>query len=403
MPPAMWWTGTGCSPCSPPTSLNGAYWSGGTVVVTVMTNLGFHEAMAAAGVNVHTVGVGDRYVLEALDANGWALGGEQSGHIVFRSLATTGDGVLSGLLLADLVSRQRHQLGRHGRRRPAALAPGAAQRGCGRPGRLGRSGGGVGRGPGGGTEPGPAAAGCSCARAGPSHWSGSWWKRPRKRRRRRPPNASSRPCTPPWAAQPAPRGAAPLPFVYMCGIVAVLAQPSSRPVPGAGQVEEAIADALSQLGAVGTGTGPADQLSALRAATATLDELERVLARVPGLTCLICDSAAAGAVQRGAAQMQALVAGYEAALDAGASRRGHRPARGGQRQPSCACTMQYGPSATTGSTPPGPCRLWPPRSVCSPMASGRDRAPSPCCGRSRLPSARSTASRSGGGTPPACT
>ena len=75
-----------------------------------MTNLGFHQAMAAAGVNVHTVGVGDRYVLEALDAQGWALGGEQSGHIVFRSLATTGDGVLSGLLLADLVTRQRHHL-----------------------------------------------------------------------------------------------------------------------------------------------------------------------------------------------------------------------------------------------------------------------------------------------------
>ncbi len=71
-----------------------------------MTNLGFHQAMAAAGVKVHTVNVGDRYVLEALDANGWSLGGEQSGHIIFRSLATTGDGVLSGYLLAGLVTRQ---------------------------------------------------------------------------------------------------------------------------------------------------------------------------------------------------------------------------------------------------------------------------------------------------------
>ena len=78
---------------------------GGTVVVTVMTNLGFHRAMDPVGVKVHTVAVGDRYVLEALDANGWSLGGEQSGHIVFRSLATTGDGVLSGLMLADLVRR----------------------------------------------------------------------------------------------------------------------------------------------------------------------------------------------------------------------------------------------------------------------------------------------------------
>jgi phosphoglucosamine mutase len=84
---------------------------GATVVVTVMTNLGFHQAMAAAGVKVHTVAVGDRNVLEALDANGWALGGEQSGHIIFRSLATTGDGVLSGLLLADLVHRKGPPLG----------------------------------------------------------------------------------------------------------------------------------------------------------------------------------------------------------------------------------------------------------------------------------------------------
>ncbi|HTW07221.1 MAG TPA: phosphoglucosamine mutase [Acidimicrobiales bacterium] len=85
---------------------------GSTVVVTVMTNLGFHRAMAVAGVSVSTVSVGDRNVLEALDANGWALGGEQSGHIVFRSLATTGDGVLSGLLLADLVRRKGQPLDR---------------------------------------------------------------------------------------------------------------------------------------------------------------------------------------------------------------------------------------------------------------------------------------------------
>ena len=51
--------------------------------------------------------VGDRYVLEALDADGLTLGGEQSGHIVFRRLATTGDGVLTGLILADLVKRGR--------------------------------------------------------------------------------------------------------------------------------------------------------------------------------------------------------------------------------------------------------------------------------------------------------
>ncbi|MCU4186288.1 phosphoglucosamine mutase [Acidiferrimicrobium sp. IK] len=81
-----------------------------TVVVTVMTNLGFHQAMAAAGITVHQTQVGDRYVLEALDANRWSLGGEQSGHVIFRDLATTGDGLLSGLLLADLVARSGRSL-----------------------------------------------------------------------------------------------------------------------------------------------------------------------------------------------------------------------------------------------------------------------------------------------------
>ncbi len=79
--------------------------SGDAVAVTVMTNLGFHRAMAAAGVKVASTPVGDRYVLEALETNGWSLGGEQSGHIIFRDLATTGDGVLTGLLLLDLLVR----------------------------------------------------------------------------------------------------------------------------------------------------------------------------------------------------------------------------------------------------------------------------------------------------------
>ena len=81
-----------------------------TVVVTVMTNLGFHLAMADAGVTVHQTPVGDRHVLEALDTHGWSLGGEQSGHLIFRELATTGDGVLSGLLLLDLLVRERRPL-----------------------------------------------------------------------------------------------------------------------------------------------------------------------------------------------------------------------------------------------------------------------------------------------------
>jgi phosphoglucosamine mutase len=74
-----------------------------TVVVTVMSNIGFHRAMEAAGIRVVTTAVGDRYVLEALDAGGFSVGGEQSGHIIYRDLATTGDGLLAGLRLAEYV------------------------------------------------------------------------------------------------------------------------------------------------------------------------------------------------------------------------------------------------------------------------------------------------------------
>lgn len=76
-----------------------------TVVVTVMTNIGFHRAMADAGIGVVTTPVGDRCVLAELDAHGYVLGGEQSGHIIYRSRATTGDGLLAGVLLTDMVRR----------------------------------------------------------------------------------------------------------------------------------------------------------------------------------------------------------------------------------------------------------------------------------------------------------
>ncbi|HEY4603186.1 MAG TPA: phosphoglucosamine mutase [Blastococcus sp.] len=75
-----------------------------TVVATVMSNLGFHHTMRAAGITVHTTAVGDRYVLEALRERGLSLGGEQSGHLVFLDHATTGDGLLTGLAL---LSRMR--------------------------------------------------------------------------------------------------------------------------------------------------------------------------------------------------------------------------------------------------------------------------------------------------------
>ena len=81
-----------------------------TVVVTVMTNLGFRLSMADKGINVVETAVGDRYVLEAMEEGGYSLGGEQSGHVIFRELATTGDGLLTGLQVLDLVERSGRPL-----------------------------------------------------------------------------------------------------------------------------------------------------------------------------------------------------------------------------------------------------------------------------------------------------
>ena len=64
------------------------------VAVTVMTNYGFHTAMAAAGIEVATTAVGDRYVLEQMLAHDLNLGGEQSGHVILRDHNPTGDGLV---------------------------------------------------------------------------------------------------------------------------------------------------------------------------------------------------------------------------------------------------------------------------------------------------------------------
>ncbi|MCC0096497.1 MULTISPECIES: phosphoglucosamine mutase [Streptomyces] len=77
---------------------------GNTVVGTVMSNLGFKLAMEGEGIEVVQTGVGDRYVLESMKEHGYALGGEQSGHVIILDHATTGDGTLTGLLLAARVA-----------------------------------------------------------------------------------------------------------------------------------------------------------------------------------------------------------------------------------------------------------------------------------------------------------
>jgi phosphoglucosamine mutase len=77
---------------------------GDGVVVTVMTNYGFHVAMEEAGIAVATTGVGDRYVLEELRTRNWSLGGEQSGHVIEMGFNATGDGIASALLTLEALA-----------------------------------------------------------------------------------------------------------------------------------------------------------------------------------------------------------------------------------------------------------------------------------------------------------
>ncbi len=81
--------------------------AGGGVAVTVMTNYGFHSAMADAGIEVATTAVGDRYVLDELRTRGWSLGGEQSGHIIDLSFGPSGDGIASALLALESLGERR--------------------------------------------------------------------------------------------------------------------------------------------------------------------------------------------------------------------------------------------------------------------------------------------------------
>ncbi|MFZ4064254.1 MAG: phosphoglucosamine mutase [Candidatus Nanopelagicaceae bacterium] len=85
-------------------------WKVRTVVGTVMTNLGFIKAMSEAGISFEKTPVGDRYVLENMLANGHNLGGEQSGHIIMRDFANTGDGLLTALQLMSVMAKTKKSL-----------------------------------------------------------------------------------------------------------------------------------------------------------------------------------------------------------------------------------------------------------------------------------------------------
>jgi phosphoglucosamine mutase len=97
---------------------------GRTLVATVMSNLGLERALAAQGGTLMRTAVGDRYVVEAMRAGGFLLGGEQSGHIIFLDHATTGDGMVAALrVLAVMVEEGRplSELGRAMVRYPQVL------------------------------------------------------------------------------------------------------------------------------------------------------------------------------------------------------------------------------------------------------------------------------------------
>lgn len=81
-----------------------------TIVSTVMSNLGFHKAIEEHGLQTVKTAVGDRYVVEEMRKNGYSLGGEQSGHIVFLDLNTTGDGILSGVQLMNVMKQTGKKL-----------------------------------------------------------------------------------------------------------------------------------------------------------------------------------------------------------------------------------------------------------------------------------------------------
>jgi phosphoglucosamine mutase len=85
--------------------------SGNVVVATTMSNMGFEAALGRSGIRMLRAPVGDKYVLEEMRKSGASLGGEQSGHILFPARATTGDGLLTALIVLDVVHRSGKTLG----------------------------------------------------------------------------------------------------------------------------------------------------------------------------------------------------------------------------------------------------------------------------------------------------
>ncbi len=84
--------------------------NGNTIVTTVMSNLGLYKALDKAGINYEKTAVGDKYVYENMAENHYSLGGEQSGHIIFRKYATTGDGIVTSLMIMEVIKETKTSL-----------------------------------------------------------------------------------------------------------------------------------------------------------------------------------------------------------------------------------------------------------------------------------------------------
>lgn len=84
--------------------------SGNTIVTTIMSNLGLYKACDKAGIKYEKTAVGDKYVYENMVKNDFCLGGEQSGHIIFSKHATTGDGILTSLMLMEVMLERKMSL-----------------------------------------------------------------------------------------------------------------------------------------------------------------------------------------------------------------------------------------------------------------------------------------------------
>ena len=84
--------------------------AGNKVVTTVMSNFGLYKALDEAGIEYEKTAVGDKYVYENMSANGYRVGGEQSGHIIFRKYATTGDGILTAIKMMEVMLEKKKTL-----------------------------------------------------------------------------------------------------------------------------------------------------------------------------------------------------------------------------------------------------------------------------------------------------